>query len=102
MDLRRKQMHLTPELDEHLGRLALATGRSESFIIREALAEYVAKADKDAGRDGNPLAELLALGVVCEAVDGSEGHDRDLYSEPEAPGACIGRDGGGGCARCEP
>mgnify|MGYP000900648881 FL=1 len=78
MDLRRKQMHLTPELDEHLGKLALATGRSELFIIREALAEYVAKADKDAGSDGNPQAELLTSGVVCEAVDGSEEHDRDL------------------------
>jgi hypothetical protein len=102
MDLRRKQIYLTPELDEHLGRLALATGRSESFIIREALAEYVARAAREASRQGNPLAELLTLGVACEAVDGSEEHDRDLYSEPEAPGACIDRDGGEGCARCEP
>ena len=44
MDLRRKQIYLSAELDEHLGRLALATGRSESFIIREALAEYVERA----------------------------------------------------------
>ncbi|MGI6130876.1 MAG: ribbon-helix-helix domain-containing protein [Bacillota bacterium] len=102
MDLRRKQIYLSAELDEHLGRLALATGRSESFIIREALAEYVERAAREAGREGNPLAELLTLSVACEAMDGSDEHDRDLYSEPGAPEACIGRDGGGGCARCEP
>jgi len=102
MDLRRKQIYLTAELDEHLGKLALATGRSESFIIREALAEYVAKAAREADREGNPLAELLALSVACETVDGSEEHDRDLYSGPEAPGACIGGDGGEAHARCEP
>jgi hypothetical protein len=94
------QTYLTPELDEHLGRLALATARSESFIIREALAEHMAKAGRKAGRGGNPLAELLALSVDCEAADGSNEHDRDLYSEPEAPWACIGSDGGEGCAGC--
>ena len=102
MDRRRKQIYLTADLDEHLGRLALATGRSESFIIREALAEYVARADREAGRDGNPLAELLALSIACEAADGSEEHDRDLYSEPQAPGACIDRDDGEACVGCEP
>ena len=49
----------------------------------------------EAGREGNPLAELLTLSVACEAMDGSDEHDRDLYSEPGAPEACIGRDSGG-------
>jgi hypothetical protein len=41
----------------------------------------------------NPLAELLALSIACEAVDGSEEHDRDLYSRCEAPEDWIDNDG---------
>ncbi|MCR4426189.1 MAG: ribbon-helix-helix domain-containing protein [Firmicutes bacterium] len=93
MHLTRKQIYLTPELDEHLKRLALATGNSESFVIREALAEYVAKAAKEADQCDNPLAKLLALDVDCKATDGSREHDRDLYRSytrpPEGPKGCA-------------
>lgn len=41
----------------------------------------------------NPLAELLTLSIACEAVDGSEEHDRDLYSRSEAPEDWIDHDG---------
>lgn len=92
MDLRRKQIYLTPELDEHLSKLALATGNSESHIIREALGEYVAKAAKDADRSDNPLARLLSVDVDCKAVDGSREHDRDIYAPSDGTESSEGCD----------
>lgn len=88
MDLRRKQIYLTPELNEHLSKVALATGRSESRIVREALSEYVAKLEREADERENPLAKLLALRVDSSATDGSLEHDRDLYAPTESPGDC--------------
>ena len=70
------------ELDEHLGKLALATGRSESFIIREALAEYVAKAAREADREGNPPADCIWRGSGRGAVS----------AFPQHAGCCQGYD----------
>ncbi|NLJ60660.1 MAG: ribbon-helix-helix protein, CopG family [Firmicutes bacterium] len=39
MERSRKQVYLSPDQDEELSKLALATGRSESSIVREALSE---------------------------------------------------------------
>jgi len=82
MERSRKQVYLSPDQDEELSKLALATGRSESSIVREALSEYLTKARKKADASPNPLSKLLELKVETETVDGSEQHDRDLYTAP--------------------
>jgi hypothetical protein len=82
MERSRKQIYLSPDQDEELSKLALATGRSESSIVREALSEYLTKARKKADASPNPLSKLLELKVETETVDGSEQHDRDLYIAP--------------------
>ncbi len=87
MERSRKQVYLSPDQDEELSKLALATGRSESSIVREALSEYFAKMRKEADASPNPLSKLLELKVETETVDSSEQHDRDLYP---APGAVQG------------
>ena len=79
MKRRRKQIYLLPEQDEELSKLALATGRSESSIVREALSKYLTKVRKEASESTNPLSNLLELKVESEATDGSEQHDRDIY-----------------------
>jgi glutamine synthetase adenylyltransferase len=79
----RKQIYLLPEQNEELSKLSLATGRSESSIVREALSEYLTKVRKKANTYTNPLSKLLELKVESEVADGSEQHDRDIY---EAPG----------------
>jgi hypothetical protein len=87
MERSRKQVYLSPDQDEELSKLALATGRSESSIVREALSEYFAKIRKEADASPNPLSKLLELNVATETVDGSEQHDRDLYA---AQGEVLG------------
>ncbi len=72
MERSRKQVYLSPDQDEELSKLALATGRSESSIVREALSEYLAKMRKEADASPNPLSNLLELKVETETVDGSE------------------------------
>lgn len=84
MGLKRKQIYLNTELEDALGKLALSTGRSESSIIREALAEYVAAAAEKAGEEGNPLSKLRGLCIHCDSADGSTEHDRDLYGHGRA------------------
>ena len=87
MERSRKQVYLSPDQDEELSKLALATGRSESSIVREALSEYFAKMRKEADASPNPLSKLLELKVETETVDGSEQHDKDLYTpQGEVPG----------------
>ena len=82
MERSRKQVYLSPDQDEELSKLALATGRSKSSIVREALSEYLTKARKKADASPNPLSKLLELKVETETVDGSEQHDRDLCTAP--------------------
>lgn len=72
MERSRKQVYLSPDQDEELSKLALATGRSESSIVGEALSEYLAKMRKEADASPNPLSKLLELKVETETVDGSE------------------------------
>lgn len=86
MERSRKQVYLSPDQDEELSKLALATGRSESSIVREALSEYLAKMRKKADASPNPLSKLLELKVATETVGGSEQHDKDLYTaQDEVP-----------------
>ena len=84
MDSRRKQIYLEPEQEEDLSKLALVTGKSESAIIREALAEYLAKIHKEVEATDNPLAEFLKMEVRSTTGDGSEHHDRYLYGEAKS------------------
>ncbi|MDI7246494.1 MAG: CopG family transcriptional regulator [Bacillota bacterium] len=81
-DRRRKQVYLDADQDEELSSLALATGRSESSIIREALGEYLVKQREKGRATAHPLARLLEMECQSAIADGSERHDRDLYSAP--------------------
>lgn len=79
MDKRRKQVYLDEKLNAALEQIALATGKSETAIVREALAEYVTRTNAIVLAKPNPLAELLDVASSAEVKDGSEQHDRDLY-----------------------
>ncbi|MBC7084604.1 MAG: CopG family transcriptional regulator [Firmicutes bacterium] len=81
-DRRRKQVYLEADQDEELSSLALATGRSESSIIREALEEYLVKQREKSKATTHPLARLLEMEFQSAVADGSERHDRDLYAAP--------------------
>ena len=78
MDIVWRRICLTSEADANLGKLAPGTGRPESSIVREVLAEHTAKVAGETIQNDNPLARLLTLRADCGDVDGSEEHDRNL------------------------
>ncbi len=96
-DRRRKQVYLEADQDEELSRLALATGRSESSIIREALGEYLVKQRDKSEATPHPLAGLLEMEFQSAITDGSERHDRDLYATPRTRRRANKPDGRKGC-----
>jgi hypothetical protein len=78
----RKQVYLTPELDERLRAEAKRQRRTEAEILREALAAQLnaARASaQDASQD--PLWQLVGL-AGSEETDLSERVDEVLYGSP--------------------
>lgn len=76
----RKQIYLDEESRRAVEKLAVLRGVSESFIIREAIAQYVTKEEERAGAEDNPLVKLIGIGEGTKP-DAAENHDRYLYKE---------------------
>ncbi len=78
--MRRKQLYLDEETDRAFKRVAVRTGRSEAWHIREALRSYLGN---EARTSADPLERLIGL-VEDEngAKDMAVNHDHYLYGAP--------------------
>ncbi len=76
MAILKKQVYITVELDARLKRLARQTGRSESEVVREALAAYVTTAD-------DPFDAIIGLDAAEGPDDLAANHDRYLYGSED-------------------
>jgi Ribbon-helix-helix protein, copG family len=79
MSIVKKQVYLTPELNRKLQDLSRQTNRSESQIMREAVAEY--RPGSEAQPD--PMADII--GMVDDRdmpSDLAASHDKYLYAVP--------------------
>jgi hypothetical protein len=77
----RKQVYLTPELDQRLRREAARQRRSEAEILREALAARLnAPSSEPADPSADALWDLVGIGA-SNATDLSERVDEVLYGK---------------------
>ena len=81
--MKRKQIHIEPELEYRVKEAAAARGISESLFIREAIAAHLAY-DANAGATDieNPLLGIIGIGK-SGITDGSVNHDYYLYGAPK-------------------
>jgi hypothetical protein len=91
--MKRKQIYIEAAQEREVKWLAARRGTSEAFVIREAVARYLAdEAERDHGSstdgeghpsraeiDANPLLGILGIAGPGLPKDGSVGHDTDLY-----------------------
>jgi hypothetical protein len=76
MTMTRTQIYLTEEQRRHLEMLAETRDTTMSSVIREAIAEYVARHLVE----HDPLLDIIGLGN-SGLGDGSVHHDRDIYNK---------------------
>ena len=85
MTMERKQIYLATGSDARLKKLAKRKGVSEASLIREAVDQYLAKAEsetaEDEGRD--PLLRLVGLYQGAAPADGAANHDQYLYGRED-------------------
>jgi hypothetical protein len=79
MPMTRTQIYLSPDQHDHVLELAEAQCRTMAEVIREAVAEYLARQSPAA----DPLLDLVALGN-SGVTDGAMNHDRDLYDPQQS------------------
>jgi hypothetical protein len=78
----RKQVYLTPELDERLRREAKRQRRTEADILREALAAQL-NATHPSSSDASDDAIWRLVGIgISKDTDLSERVDEELYGAP--------------------
>lgn len=94
--MKRKQIYIDPEQEREVKWLAARRGTSEAFVIREAVARYVAdererEVEAPPGQDrppssaelqANPLLGVLGIADPGLPADGSVAHDAALYGRP--------------------
>jgi hypothetical protein len=79
--VKRKQIHIEPEIEYKVKELAERRGVSESYVIREAIAAYLAGEKADEAE--NPLLGIIGIVSNPDApTDGSINHDHYLYGAP--------------------
>lgn len=102
--MKRKQIYIDPEQEREVKWLAARRGTSEAFVIREAVARYVAdereremeppghdRPPSSAELESNPLLGVLGIADPGLPADGSVAHDVALYSgRPPGPGRRTG------------
>lgn len=77
----RKQFYIDKWMIEELQKYAAESNTSEAYIVREAIAEYIAKQRK-LPKD-NPLSKLAGLGSSGTKDSIAIDHDKYLYLEQE-------------------
>jgi len=91
--MKRKQIYIEAAQEREVKWLAARRGTSEAFVIREAVARYLAdEAERNDGVssdaevppsraeiDANPLLGILGIAGPGLPTDGSVSHDADLY-----------------------
>lgn len=79
VDLHRKQIYLTGELNRRLRESARRTGETESAVVREALADYLAREERRHTKpEENPVLQMAGMfdgDAGCRDVSG----DVDAY-----------------------
>ena len=84
--MKRKQIYIAKEQEDALKELAFKQGVSESHLIREAVAAYIAdQQEVTVGRpEDHPLWQLVGVLDDAEApADGALNHDHYLYGAPK-------------------
>ncbi len=76
--MKRTQVYLPEETAEELAAVAAAEGRSAAAVVREAVADYIARRQPEPGE--NPILDLVGIGREGP-TDAAEHHDRYLYSD---------------------
>ncbi|HEY7269284.1 MAG TPA: CopG family transcriptional regulator [Dehalococcoidia bacterium] len=81
--MKRKQIHIEPELEYQVKEAASARGISESLFIREAIAAHL-KYDASSTElsNENPLLGIIGIGT-SDITDASVNHDHYLYGAPK-------------------
>lgn len=74
---KRMQLYLTQEDYNHLRDMANERGLSLAAVIREAIHEYLQKAEQRTGWEADPLSKMV--GFFAGEKDLSERHDEYLY-----------------------
>ncbi|MFQ5856898.1 MAG: CopG family transcriptional regulator [Anaerolineae bacterium] len=77
MTMKRTQIYLTREQHQQLEVLAETRDTTMSNLIREAIAEYMAR---HLLVETDPLLDIIGLGE-SGLGDGSVQHDRDIYGD---------------------
>ena len=81
--MERKQIYIAQEQETELKRLSKAKGVSVSYMIREAVALYIADEAKPLPQtpEAHPLWDIVGIADSAGAPsDGSVNHDAVLYS----------------------
>lgn len=75
----KKQVYLTPDLNKGVKDLAQERGKSESQIVRDAVAEYISESRAEC----DPFDRLIGLDDSTNGpTDLSNNHDKYLYPVP--------------------
>ena len=80
--MKRKQIYLDEESEKGLKELTIRKNVSEAFLVREAVAQYLAAENESIKKKRNPLLEMIGL-FKDGPTDGSVNHDHYIYGVPK-------------------